>query len=56
MTKFGKNMLYRIYSTKSDIFIRFQNHDTGSMPDISDLGQTYSMYQIYLASSQVLEP
>jgi hypothetical protein len=48
MTKFDNTMLYRIYLTKSDIFIGFQNPDTGSRPDISDLGWTYLMYQIYL--------
>jgi hypothetical protein len=56
MTKFGRNMLYRTYPMKSNIFIRFQNVSTGSRPDISDLGQTYPMYQTYPASSRVPEP
>jgi hypothetical protein len=55
MTKFGRNMLYRTYPMKSNIFIRFQNVSTGSRPDISDLGQTYPMYQTYPASSRVPE-
>jgi hypothetical protein len=37
MTKFDKNLLYRIYLTKLDIFIRFQNLGIGFRLDISDL-------------------
>jgi hypothetical protein len=56
MTKFDRNMLYQIYPTKSDIFIGFQNRGTGFRLDISNLGQTYLMYQTYPASSWILEP
>jgi hypothetical protein len=56
MTKFDNTSLYRIYLTKSDIFIGFQNLGMGSRLDISNLGQTYPMYQTYLASGRVLEP
>jgi hypothetical protein len=55
MTKFGRNMLYWIYPTKSNIFIRFQNVGTGFRSDISDLGRTYLMYQTYPASSRAPE-
>jgi hypothetical protein len=56
MTKFGKTLLYQIYLTKLDIFIRLQNLGTGSRSDVSDLGRTYPMYQTYPASSQVPKP
>jgi hypothetical protein len=56
MNKFNNTLLYRIYLTKSDIFIGFQNLGTGSRLDISSLGWTYPMYQAYLASGQIPEP
>jgi hypothetical protein len=56
MTKFGDTLLYQIYPTRLDIFIRFQNLGTGSRLDIFDLGRTYLMHQTYPASSQVPKP
>jgi hypothetical protein len=56
MSKFDNNLLYQIYLTKSDIFIRFQNLGMSSRLDISDLGQTYPMYETFLAFGRVLEP
>jgi hypothetical protein len=56
MSKFDNNLLYQIYLTKSDIFIRFQNLGMSSRLDISDLGQTYPMYETFSAFGRVLEP
>jgi hypothetical protein len=56
MAKFGNTLSYRIYPTKSDIFIGFQNLGTNFRPDISDLRWTYPMYQTYPAFDRVPEP
>jgi hypothetical protein len=47
MTKFDNILLYQIYLITSDIFIRFQNFDTGFRLDISDLGRTYHVSDIF---------
>jgi hypothetical protein len=56
MTKFSNTLLYRIYLTKSNIFIRFWNLGTDSKLDISNLGWIYPMYQTYPAYGRVPEP